>query len=80
MTQLTENFYACIAGYLREEYGRDVSTVVNVEETTESGGYCETCWYEETVLYIEYRDSNGGLQDTTIYESFATLLRSLTHD
>lgn len=46
-----ESFYAAFLSILKE-YGLDAVEVTNVKEETDSGGYCETCWYETQVVEV----------------------------
>jgi hypothetical protein len=73
-------FYGAIAKWLREgEYrGYDVAEIISVEQEERSGGYCETCWYEEIVVEIQYKDSHGDVNSYTYYGNMAELMRELT--
>ena len=73
-----ENMYAAIAQMLREHYRIDAVEVTGFEDYTASGGYCETCWYEETRCLITYKDSDGNSQTFDYYDSFADLIGALT--
>lgn len=64
-------------GDLLRGYGVDVVKVLDYEEVTEYGGYCETCAYEEVILHITYLDSNANVQKYRYWSNFADLIRAL---
>lgn len=76
MMSFKESFYAAFLSILKE-YGFDAVEVTNVEETTESGGYCETCWYETQVVEVTYVDSNGIESSYTISDNLSDLINRL---
>lgn len=52
--------------------------IVDFREETYNDGYCETCWYEYTVVEIDFR-SESGHRGTFVYgDDFADLVRDLT--
>jgi hypothetical protein len=64
------------ANLLRSE-GRDVAEVVSLEEEERADGFCETCYYEWTVVIITYL-SNTGDEETYVYSGdFSELIREL---
>lgn len=67
-----------LAKYLRDNVALDVVEVLEFEDKTIYGGYCETCAYEEVVAVITYKDSTGDTREYQYYSSFANLIRNLT--
>lgn len=51
--------------------------VVCFEETTKFGGFCNTCSYEETVVDIYFKSSEGKLCKITYIENTQALLGRL---
>ncbi len=71
-----EIFYDALAALL-EKNGIANATVVNFDEVTEYGGYCETCAYEYTEVNIAYEVD--GVYGVYRYSgSFGELIRSLS--
>lgn len=66
-----------LANYMSANYGLDVARVVNFYDSTESGGYCETCYYEYAVFTVDYVDSKDERKTWTYRGSFAELIREL---
>lgn len=51
--------------------------ILDFREETYNDGYCETCWYEYTVVEIDYR-SRAGERGTFVYgDDFADLVNEL---
>jgi hypothetical protein len=73
-----ENMYDALAEMLREQMRVDAVSVTGFEDYTASGGYCESCWYEETRCRIDYVDSKGNSQTYDYYDSFGELVKSLS--
>lgn len=72
-----KRMYESLAEMLREEYNLDAVEVTEFEDYTYSGGFCESCYYEDTRCKITYVDSYGGTQEYDYYGSFAELVGSL---
>ena len=51
--------------------------VTSFEEETVSGGYCETCYYEETLVDITYITETGVVKVYEFSGSFAELVKAL---
>lgn len=69
MSEFESRFYAAVCAYIngrnsgRYGSGGDIveaDRVTYIDQTTETSGYCETCWYEEIVLEITYIESGTG--------------------
>lgn len=73
-----EKMYEALAGYMRDSYGTDAVKVIDFEDRTEYGGYCETCAYETTVCEITYIDSKGKTQKYTYWGPFSELIGGLS--
>lgn len=54
--------------------------VTAYEQVTESSGYCETCYSEYAMVYIDYDTSNGGSSRYSYYGDFGELIRELTDE
>lgn len=62
---------------LLKEYDIDAVEVTYFEDSTRSGGGCDTCWYDYAVVEIRYIDSNGS-RKVYVYEgAFGDLIRAL---
>ncbi|QFG25477.1 hypothetical protein [Actinomadura sp. WMMB 499] len=75
-----ESFYDALAKWLRDYYELDAVRVTNFKEDVESGGYCETCWYDETVVYVDFLNSKGIETSYRYYGSMADLIRELCNE
>lgn len=64
-----------ITAWAREKFKLDATVNVNVEQETESSGYCETCYYEEEVWRVRRTDTNEVLY--TWRDDFASLLKEV---
>lgn len=52
--------------------------VVSVVEDVQTGGYCETCYYEDHVLLVEYVDEKGNSGFKTLYfETIGEFIKAL---
>lgn len=71
-----ENFYASLAEFLAER-GIENATVTRFEQETESDGFCETCYYEYTVVNIFY-EVDGKSDEFNYRGSFSELINDLT--
>lgn len=68
-----DRFYLFIGDFLIEK-GLSVKEVVDVDESTETGGYCETCSYETIVVRITYVDKEDKSREYSYEGSLANLL------
>lgn len=59
------------------EYGLDVVEVVDFQDDTESGGYCDSCWYETAVVVITYIDSAKKRHKFSYQGQFGELIKQL---
>jgi hypothetical protein len=60
---------------------RGIHNVIRVEDWEEAernDGYCETCYYEYTVVVIRYITETGVRDEFEYYGSFAELIQELT--
>jgi len=57
---------------------RDAIRVESYEEKELSDGYCETCYYEYTVVIINYITSTGVRDEYEYYGPFSELIQELT--
>lgn len=85
MSELSELFNEAVIRWLTEvpKYGTvppvpdGVKKVLSFEEEKYSGGYCESCAYEETVVEIRYINDDDK-QSMYVYRGyFSELLREL---
>lgn len=60
-----------------KKYEPDVKEVIGYEDDTESGGYCDTCFYIEAIVNIYYLDSKGERHKYVYNGDFAELIREL---
>lgn len=72
----TGTFYEASKRYL-VSIDLDAVEVTNVDQATESGGYCDTCWYEYAVIEISYKDSSGKLRSHTYSGDLGEFIREL---
>jgi hypothetical protein len=78
MHTFREQFKEVLKKYLSENCGiKNVVTLTSWEEYSESGGYCDTCYYESTKFRITYTTTEGTIENYEYYGSFAELLESL---
>lgn len=64
------------AKLLRSE-GIDVAKVLSFKEEECADGFCDTCYYEWTVVIVTYL-SNTGFEETYVYSGdFSELIREL---
>jgi len=68
-----------LADWLRSK-GNAVNSVLSYEEKMMTGGYCETCWYEDWNVVISYADNIGETRQYVYYGTFGQLVTELTED
>lgn len=71
---LEDSIKESLKKFLIEECCVDATEVISWNDTTRSGGSCETCYYEEIVVEIIYIDSNSHSREYTWYGSFGELI------
>lgn len=77
-------FYAAVNDFINTETdssGERIKSerVTYIESDTVTDGYCDTCWYERTVLEISYVDAATGRSRLYTYDGdFGALIRELT--
>lgn len=74
---VTKAIYGAALRMLRTYGVNDAIEVTSFEEATQSGGYCETCYYEETVVEITYITETGVVKLFTFYGTFSELINAL---
>lgn len=57
-----------------------VTEIVDFEDDTFYGGYCETCSYEETHCLVTYKMESGDIRKFEYSGSFAELISALVSD
>lgn len=57
-----------------------VAEILDFEDFTYYGGYCETCSYEDTYCRITYRTLEGETRTYEYTDSFADLINALVKD
>ncbi|WP_280429113.1 hypothetical protein [Nocardia brasiliensis] len=78
MKVYTDSFLNAVADYLRKTDYLDIAEVYTFEERTQYMGGCDTCGYDETVVDITYKNSDGRMLEHTFSGDFAQLVCSLT--
>lgn len=63
---------------LLQSYGIDAVRVNSYEEEERMDGFCDTCYYEWTVVVINYIDSKGVIADYNFRGDFGDLINELT--
>ena len=76
MSTFEDKFKEVLSVYLNN-LGYEVTAVDSWEEDTYSGGYCETCAYDETQVVITYITGGGQLRQYTYSGKFTYLLDEL---
>lgn len=71
------NTHPAIDKWGRKKYNLPDNATVLIEQEARSGGYCETCYYEEEimVIYSEVDGKRTKLDET--YRDMASLLREI---
>lgn len=75
-----DSFYGAFLALIKENYDSDAVEVTDVKEETESGGYCETCWYDTQVVEVHYVNGNGAELTQTISENLSDLINRLVKE
>jgi hypothetical protein len=78
MSAWKESFYEALAEYIRNSGYTDVAKVTRFEEETVESGYCETCYYESTEVWVYYETSEGVSLRFEYYGNMAEFIRDLT--
>jgi hypothetical protein len=69
-----ERFYQFVQDFINEEHDITAVRVTNVEQKTNSSGYCESCYSEWEEVDITYIDGHGSQQIYNFYGSLAEIL------
>ena len=71
------NTHPAIDKWGRKKYNLPDTATVLIEQERRSGGYCETCWYEEEVMavYSVIDGKQTHLED--LYTDLASILREI---
>lgn len=77
MRNFEDTFKELLGRYLKRYYGCDVAQVLSYVEDEYQTGYCDTCWSEETVVYVDYLDSSGERKKQKVWDSMVNLLDAL---
>lgn len=59
------------------ENGDKAVEVLDFYQTDHSSGYCESCYFEYTVVVIKYRTESGDVREYVYGDDFADLIRTL---
>lgn len=76
MVKIAKILEDAIKAYLKN-LGYDVVEIVNYEEYTYYGGYCETCSYEEIRVKVQFKNADGTFDSWEHYGSLGDLFRML---
>ena len=57
-----------IGELLLSERKKQFMQILSVKERVESSGYCETCYYEDIFLVVQYMDYNENIISEEFYE------------
>ena len=77
-TSFEKRFRAALNEYINRQNGVDSNRVMGYETDTVTDGYCETCWYERTVVEIYYIETDTGRSRIYTYDGdFGALIREL---
>ena len=76
MSEFKVGLAEAMAQMIRSE-GLDCVEIVDWDDRTVYGGYCETCAYEYAVVDITYKDSLEQVCLYTYSDDFGTLIRRL---
>lgn len=78
MSNFEDTFKALLARYLTKNVDA-TAEVIEYEQDTEAGGYCDTCYYSDTVVRIVYVSSaSGSRREYTYYGDMGELIRDLS--
>ena len=77
MSDLSSMFKEALKIYVEENTGSSVKEILSFTDKVESGGYCETCRYTNTFIFITYLTEENEYKEFRGYESFSELLERL---
>lgn len=77
MNKLNDALLESMTSYLSRIGYIDVKAV-SYEEDERSEGYCDTCYYEYTVVSISFTTANGSTGVYEYFGDFGQLIRELT--
>lgn len=75
---LNASILEAMTSYVRKHNDTNVKVVTSYEQDTRTGGYCETCYYEETVVRMQYLDCDNAEQECTYSGYLSEFIRELT--
>lgn len=75
-----DSFYGAFLALVKDNYDSDAVEVTKVKEETETGGYCNTCWYETQVVEVHYIDINGAELMLTVSDNLSDLVNRLVKE
>jgi C4-type Zn-finger protein len=80
MTKFNEALLESMLEMIQKNYP-NAKKVVAYEEVEKSTGYCDSCYYEYTEVYIQYLTEENTEPKTYNYSGdFGELIRELTND
>jgi hypothetical protein len=75
---LADAVFGAMRDWLQRK-GIDVTEVLGYQESTRSGGYCETCYYTYIVVEIDYRKADKTVGCYVYDGEFSDLIRALDY-
>lgn len=75
--KFSDQFKKALLSLVKAYSDPDAVEVIDFREDEESGGYCPTCAYTETVVDIDYRRATGHRRSHRYAGGFAELVREL---
>lgn len=78
MSNFEDTFKELLARYSRKVYRNDIAEILSYEQETRSGGYCESCYYDEIVVEVRYLSTSGETKRFDIYGDMGELIRDLS--
>ena len=77
MTNLNESFKSSLLAFVSEAAGDNVTDIITYEEDTAGDGYCETCYFEWTVVDVTYKNDDGDVKSYQYRGDFMELVNEL---
>lgn len=78
MSDLNTSLNDALIRLIKDYTGDTAVEIVSYNETEQSSGYCETCYYEETIMMVVYKNADGNLTNFVYNDDFGGLIRELT--
>lgn len=69
--------HEAVTRWAKAKYKLHDEAVVKVEQVTVSGGYCETCWYEEEEWHVLLKEDNSWRRIDNFYDDYASIVREI---